>query len=277
MSGITIDVQGCAVPALGFGTWQLEGDDCEHAVRTALEIGYRHIDTAQMYGNEASVGRAIAAGGVDRAELFVTTKLGSDNVSDARVGASLDESLAKLGSDYVDLLLIHWPSREVPLAETLAAMRAAQEAGKARLIGVSNFPSALLQTALAQAPIACNQVECHVYLSQRSLAPLCRERGILLTAYSPLARGRIDADSTLKEIGERYGKQPTQIALRYLLQRGGIAAIPKASSRAHIAANFAIFDFQLQADDCARIAALDQGLRICDPDFAPDWDDDYQR
>ena len=249
---------GHAMPALGMGTWQLRGSACSQAVRTALELGYRHFDTAEMYGNEAEVGAAIAGSRVDRGEVFVTTKVWPDHfrASDLRLAA--DASLRRLRTDYVDLLLLHWPSNSIPLEETVPALNEVAAQGKARAIGVSNFSVDLLRQAeaLSDVPIACNQVQFHVFQPRRELLEYARPRGTAITAYSPLAKGRITDNPVLARIGTRYGKSASQVALRWLVQQDGVAAIPKASSERHLRANFEVFDFSLDADDLRAITAL---------------------
>ncbi|HEX4113411.1 MAG TPA: aldo/keto reductase [Stellaceae bacterium] len=270
-----IELKGARVPALGFGTWPLSGADGARAVAEAIAVGYRHIDTAQLYGNEADVGQGIAQSGVARGELWVTTKLSRDNLTAARVASSADESLKKLGLDYLDLLLIHWPSRAVPLAETLDAMATLRAAGKIRFIGVSNFTVALLTEAVGRigADILCDQVEYHPFLDQRAVLGAVRKHGLFLTAYSPVARGQAGTDETLAAIGKKYGKSGPQIALRWLMEQDRVAAIPKAGSRAHMAANLAIFDFELAPEDRAAIDALGGNNRIVDiAGWSPDWD-----
>ena len=269
------EIKGTRVPALGLGTWQLSGRSCFETVRQALDLGYRHIDTAQMYGNETEVGWAIRESGIDRDAIFLTTKIAPGNMAAAAVRRSTEESLRRLATDHVDLLLIHWPAGEVPLGETLGALARLRDAGKARHIGVSNFNVALLEEAVATqgADIFCNQVEYHPYLSQRAVLAAVRRHGLLLTAYSPLARGRIQRDPALASIARSYGKSPAQVALRWLLDQDGVAAIPKAAGRAHLAANLAIFDFALRPEHRAAIDALDDNYRVVDPaGWAPDWD-----
>jgi len=270
-----LDIKGARVPALGLGTWQLSGRGCYEAVRHALDLGYRHIDTAQMYGNETEVGWAMRESALARDEIFLTTKLAPGNYAAAAVKRSTEESLRRLATDHVDLLLIHWPTGEVPLAETLDALAALRAAGKTRHIGVSNFNVALIEEAIDThgADLLCNQVEYHSYLSQRAVLAAVRRHDMILTAYSPLARGRAQRDPVLTAIGRNYSKSPVQVALRWLLDQDGVAAIPKASSRAHLAANLAVFDFALSAADRARIDALRNGYRVVDPaGWAPDWD-----
>jgi 2,5-diketo-D-gluconate reductase B len=269
-----VDMKGASMPVLGFGTWQLTGDDCVRAVRTALGIGYRHIDTAQAYGNEAEVGRALAGSGIPRDELFLTTKVWMDNLAAPQVKASVEESLRKLGTDHVDLLLQHWPSQDVPIAESLGAMAELQKAGKVRAFGVSNFPVALMREAVEQLgfDVACNQVEYHALLSQRPVLDYARAHGIVVTAYSPLARGKLLNDPTLTRIGEKHGKSASQVALRWLVEQPGVAAIPKASSERNARRNFEIFDFRLDEDDRRAIAALARNERQVSPSWAPAWD-----
>jgi 2,5-diketo-D-gluconate reductase B len=270
-----IDVKAARVPALGLGTWQLGGRVCFDAVRHALDLGYRHIDTAQMYGNETEVGWAVRESGLARDQIFLTTKLAPGNYAAAAVKRSTEESLRRLATDHVDLLLIHWPTGEAPLCETLSALAALRNAGKTRFIGVSNFNVALLDDAISThgADLLCNQIEYHPYLSQRAVSAAVRRHGMMLTAYSPLARGRVQRDPVLTKIGALYGKSATQVALRWLLDQDGVVAIPKASSRAHLAANIAVFDFALSAADRAAIDALRDGYRVVDPaGWAPDWD-----
>lgn len=268
----TKEIQGHRVPALGFGTFQLEGRDCYQGVRDALDIGYRHIDTAQMYGNEEQVGRAIEDSRISREDIFLTTKLWFDNLAPGRVRDTAEESLRKLRVEGVDLLLIHWPNDDVPLGDTLAAMLDLREEGKTRHVGVSNFTPSWLRRALERAPVLCNQVEYHPFLGQESLLDEAREHDLLLTAYSPLARGRVPKDSRLQEIGDAHGKSAAQVALRWLIQQPRVAAIPKASTAEHRRANFDVFDFELSEEEMERIHGLARGQRVIDPEFAPAWE-----
>jgi diketogulonate reductase-like aldo/keto reductase len=261
------------LPALGFGTWQLRGDECRRAVNLALETGYRHIDTARMYGNEKAIGDSITASGVNRDDLFLTTKVWRDNLRRQQVVDALNQSLDDLQTDYVNLTLIHWPNGDVPLEETLEALNELRREGKTRHIGVSNFSAALMRGAreISEAPIFCNQVEFHPYLGEKPIREACIAEDILLTAYSPIARGRVLQDSILQEIAGTHGKSPVQITLRWILQLGGTLAIPKAATPEHIRANFDLFDFELADVEMERINALDRNERFIDPDFAPDW------
>ena len=274
-TGKTLTVHGVTVPALGFGTWRLKGDVCYQMVLAALEIGYRHVDTAQLYFNETEVGRALRDAQLPREKIFLTTKLAFNRLAHDDVIASTEDSLKKLGLDYVDLLLIHWPSETVPLAETLNAMAELHAQGKVRNIGLSNFPSALVKQAcqLSSIPILADQVEYHPYLSQQTLLTACREHDVILTAYAPIARGRVLKDDLLQTIGARYGKSPVQITLRWFIQQEHVAAIPKSAHLERVKSNFDIFDFELTDDEMKSIFDLACGMRLLNPDVAPRWDD----
>lgn len=271
-----VTVKGAQVPALGYGTWELESQECRRGVSHALALGYRHIDTAQAYGNEEDVGAGIAAADVPRDEIWLTTKVWYERASADEVKRSTEASLEKLGTDYVDLLLFHWPNEKTPMQETLGALAELQEQGLTRHIGVSNFTPTLLKQALELAPIAALQVEYHPFFAQEPLLALCRERGLLFTAYSPLARGMVLQDETLKAIGERHGKSPAQVVLRWLLDQPQVSAVPKASSAEHREANLAI-DFELSDEDRQSIDGLARGERVIDPSFAPEWENDGKR
>jgi diketogulonate reductase-like aldo/keto reductase len=241
---------------LGLGTWRLSGQECVRAVERALALGYRHIDTAQMYGNEGEVGRGIQNSGVDREDVFLVTKVRTSSFSHENVIRSTRESLKKLRIDRVDLLLMHWPNPSVPLGETLGAMRELQEEGSVKHVGVSNFPPSMVEEAARHATVFCNQVEYHPYTAQDELLDQAKELDYLLTAYSPVARGRVSNDATLQEIGEAHGKTPAQVALRWLIQQEKVAAIPKAASEDHLRSNFDIFDFELSNEEMERVCAL---------------------
>lgn len=270
-----VEVQGERVPSLGFGTWQLHGDECASAVADALRIGYRLVDTAQQYGNEAAVGAGIRASGVDRDEVWVATKVWWENLSYEECLESAEASLARLGLVRIDLLLIHWPNEALSMDEPLSAMKKLRDAGTIRHIGVSNFPPSLLQKALDRARLLTNQVEYHPFLAQDRLLEMAEENDLMLTAYSPLAQARVLADSTLQEIGRAHGKTPVQVALRWLLQQPRVAAIPKASSAEHRRENLKVFDFELSRHEMERISGLDRGVRLVDPEFAPEWESSH--
>jgi 2,5-diketo-D-gluconate reductase B len=269
----TVTVQGVEVPKLGYGTWLVEGEGAYEGVLDALELGYRHIDTARAYGNERWVGQALADSDVPRDDVWLTTKAWYEHAEPELLTRVFHEQLADLQVDRVDLLLLHWPAAETPLRETLGAMDALREQGMVRHIGVSNFPSALLREALQLAPIFCDQVEYHPYLPQGPVMHECLEHDLLLTAYSPFAHGHVHDDPTLAEIGARHGKSAGQVALRWLLDQPNVAAIPKASSHQRRAENLDVFDFDLDDDERGAVAALSQRrLRTGVPDWAPDWD-----
>jgi 2,5-diketo-D-gluconate reductase B len=267
-----VEVRGVRVPALGFGTWQVTGRDAEEGVRDALEIGYRQIDTARMYGNEREVGRGIAASGVPREEIFLTTKAWLEDAPADRIVAAGEDSLRNLGVDYVDLLLLHWPSPNVPIADTIEGMTRLRDAGKIREFGLSNAPAGLLREALEHGPVFCDQVEYHPLLGQDRLLELAREREVLITAYSPLAHGRVLDEPTLLRIGEAHGVSAGLVALRWLLDQPGVSPIPKASSHARRLENWGALELQLTDAERSEIDALRKDLRTADPGFAPDWD-----
>jgi 2,5-diketo-D-gluconate reductase B len=271
---IFVDMRGREVPALGFGTWQLTGSTCVRMVETALELGYRHLDTAQVYGNETEVGRAVAQSGLKRADVFITTKVSQGSLRASEVRSSVAQSLERLQTPYVDLLLIHWPNERVPLAETLGAMQELKSVGKAKAIGVSNFPVRLMQEAvsIAGGEIACNQVEYHLMLSQAPVLDFAQRHHIAVTAYCPLARGRLFGHKVAEQVARRHGKTVSQVGLRWLIEQKGVMAIPKTSSERHARENFAIFDFSLDAEDHQLLDALPGAGRVVSPSFAPRWD-----
>ena len=244
------------VPSLGLGTWRLSGEECVWAVERALVLGYRHVDTAQMYANEGEVGRSIRNSSVDREEIFLVTKVRTSSFSHDNVLRSTRESLKKLQTEYVDLLLMHWPNPSVPLGETLGAMRELQEEGSVKHVGASNFPSSMVEEATEHAEIFCNQVEYHPYMMQDELLGQAREMDYLLTAYSPVAKGRILNDATLREIGQAYDKTPAQVTLRWLIQQEKVVAIPKAASEDHLRSNLEVFDFELSNEEMERVFEL---------------------
>ena len=269
---IHLDVQGVRVPALGFGTWELDGDDCREAVLHALALGYRHIDTAQGYDNEEQVGAALAASGVPRDDVFLVSKLRPDRFgADDAVSATRD-SLARLGVDHLDLMLLHWPNPDVPVEETLGALGTLQDEGAVRLLGVSNFPTRHVARANEARRIFANQVEYHPFLSQDAVRAQARELDLMVTAYSPLAQGAVLEEPLLREIAEAHGKTPVQVTLRWLIQQPRVAAIPRSSSAEHRAANLDVFGFELDDDEMARITGLARGHRLLDPAHAPEWD-----
>jgi 2,5-diketo-D-gluconate reductase B len=269
-----ISTQGIALPKLGLGTWRLAGDSGRAAVESALELGYRHIDTAEMYGNEAEVGAALAASGIPRAELHVTTKCWPDNLAPDALNRAFDASLKKLRLETVDLYLIHWPSRHMDLRATLAAMLKLKDAGRTRAIGVANFNIALLRQAVEEigVPIACNQVEYHAMLSQAKLLGYMRAQQIPLVAYSPLAKGKLGQHPVLEQIARKHGASAAQVALKWLLDQDSVCAIPKAARRESQRANLDALKIALDDADRAAIAGLPKHERCVLSGNAPAWD-----
>jgi 2,5-diketo-D-gluconate reductase B len=269
----TVEVQGVRVPALGFGTWQITGPDATDATRDALEIGYRQIDTARAYENEREVGKGIADSGVPREEIWLTTKVWLDDAARDDVVAAGEDSLKQLGVDYLDLLLLHWPNPDVPVGETIEGFVALQEAGKIRHFGLSNHPAGLMREAVKHGPVFADQVEYHPLLAQDGLLALAEEHDFLVTAYSPLAHGKVLDDEVLKRIGEAHGVSPGSVALRWLLDQPRVSPIPQASSHERREANWReVGSFTLSDDERAEIDRLPKDVRTADPDFAPDWD-----
>jgi 2,5-diketo-D-gluconate reductase B len=248
----TVTANGLSMPKLGLGTWTMRGADCTDAVLGAIALGYRHIDTAKMYGNEAAIGAALAQAGVPRAQLHVTTKIWPDSYAPDAMRRSAETSLADLKLDHVDLLLLHWPTPEMNLPQALEALTALHQAGLARAIGVSNFSVALMRRAIEEigAPVACNQIEYHALLDRSKLIAYARGKGLAVTAYCPLARGRLSDQPALRRIAERHGATPEQVGLRWLLDQDGVAAIPKAARPASQQANLGALALVL--DDAVR-------------------------
>jgi 2,5-diketo-D-gluconate reductase B len=272
---IQVETHGVHIPTLGLGTWRLDGHLARHMVGYALEVGYRHIDTAQMYGNEREVGAAIASSAVQRADVWLTTKIWPDNFHDGALQRAAEQSVRRLGT-VPDLLLLHWPNPNVPLAETVRALNQAKRRGLARHIGISNFTVGLIREAraLSEEPLIVDQVEYQPYLNQDAVRAELRVHGMVLIAYSPLAQGRVFADPTLARIAERHGKNAGQVTLRWLIQQDGVAAIPRSSREAHAKANLEIFDFALTDAEMAEISALAHsgGRRVEPAGMALRWD-----
>jgi 2,5-diketo-D-gluconate reductase B len=269
-----VEAKDAKIPAIGLGTWELRGRTCARLVEQALRLGYRHIDTAQIYENEREVGDALRASGVPRNEVFVTTKVWTSHFAPHDLERSAKESLTKLRVTEVDLLLLHWPNPRVPLAETLDALAHVRKLGMTRHIGVSNFPVALMEEAFGKcpAPLVCNQVEYHPYLDQTRVRDACAQHDIALVAYSPIAKGRVRNDEVLAGIGRSHGKSAAQVCLRWLVQQK-VAAIPRTSRLERLSENMAIFDFELAAAEMAEISAMSRSDgRLTDFGFSPKWD-----
>lgn len=270
----TITTHGLAIPRLGFGTFRMPGADAQPVVESALALGYRHIDTAAMYENEASVGAAIAASGIQRHELFVTTKVWHDQLAPDALHRAFEASLRKLGLDHVDLYMIHWPLRDMDMAATLQAMASLRERGLTKAIGVCNFNLPMLRHTVEEiaAPIASVQLEYHPFLSQAPMLAYLRGKGIPLTAYAPLAQGRAASDPVLAGLGRKHDASAAQMAIAWLLDQPGVAVIPKAARPESQKANLDAFAVRLDEEDRAAIAALPKDQRFVRPPFAPDWD-----
>ena len=269
-----VEANGAKIPAIGLGTWELRGRACARLVEQALKLGYRHVDTAQVYENEREVGEGLRASRLRRDEVFVTTKVWTTHFAPNDLERSTKESLTKLRLSEVDLLLLHWPNPHVPLTETLGALAHVKKLGMTRHIGVSNFTVALIDEAVATCPepLVCDQVEYHPYLDQTKVREACARHGMGLVAYSPVAKGRVKGDETLAQIGRSYGKTAAQVCLRWLVQQN-VSAIPRTSRIERLSENIDIFDFVLSTDEMQQIAGLGSAKsRFTDFGFAPKWD-----
>src|SRR5881227_3808900 len=253
-----LQTQGISLPRLGLGTFRMQGDVCRAAVESALALGYRHIDTAEMYANEEAIGAAIAASRLARGDLHVTTKVWNENLAPDAIRRAFDKSLKKLRLDQVDLYLVHWPAPNMNLPAMFETLMKLKEEGRTRAIGVANFNVALLKTVVEEikAPIACNQIEYHVMLDQTTVREYLAAKSIPLVAYCPLAQGRAASDETLVAIGRKHGASAAQVALKWLLDQDGVAAIPKASRAESQKANLDALKLRLDEADRKAIAAL---------------------
>ncbi|MQB20232.1 aldo/keto reductase [Agrobacterium tumefaciens] len=273
----TVNANGANIPALGFGTFRMPEEDVHRILPQALKLGFRHVDTAQVYKNEAAVGDAIAKSGVSRGDIFLTTKVWVDQYKHDDFIRSVDESLTKLKTDYVDLLLLHWPKSDVPLAERIGALNELHKAGKVRNIGISNFNVALMDESvrLSDAPIANNQIEYHPYLDQTRVIEAARKHGISITAYYLMADGKVPKDEVLRDIGAKHGKTAAQVALRWAVQQPDVIALSKTATESRLPENFDIFDFDLSDEEMKAIFAFAKtDGRIVNPGhLAPEWDD----
>jgi 2,5-diketo-D-gluconate reductase B len=271
-----VEAKGARIPLMGLGTWDLRGRTCARAVEQALRLGYRHIDTAEMYDNEREVGEGLRASAMPRNDVFVTTKVWPSHFAPRELMRAAKDSLVKLRLSEVDLLLLHWPNPQIPLSETLGALCQVKKDGMARHIGVSNFNTKLLDEAvvLSTEPLVCNQFECHPFLDQSKLIAACRAKGMAVVAYSPIARGGAKNDAVLTRIGQEHGKTAAQVCLRYLVQQD-IVVIPRTSKVERLEENISIFDFTLTDTEMAEISSLARrDGRIIDWSFSgsPKWD-----
>ena len=271
-----VEAHGARIPLIGLGTWNLRGSTCVRMVEQALRLGYRHVDTAEMYDNEREVGEGLRASGLARDQAFITTKIWPSHFAARELERAVKESLARLQLAEVDLLLLHWPNPQIPLRETLGALCEVKRMGLARHIGVSNFTVALIDEAarLAEEPLVCNQVEVHPFIDQSKVIAACRRQGMATVAYSPVARGGVKSDKLLARIAKAHGKSAAQVSLRFLVQRG-IVVIPRTSRVERLSENLAIFDFVLSEAEMAEIARLARrDGRIVDYAYSgsPNWD-----
>jgi diketogulonate reductase-like aldo/keto reductase len=272
----TINAHGANIPALGFGTFRMPDAEVLSILPKAMKLGFRHVDTAQIYKNEAAVGEAIASTGIPRDEIFLTTKVWVDRVGHDAFIASVDESLQKLKTDHVDLLLLHWPQSEMPLADRMGALNAMRQAGKVKNIGVSNFSTALMDEAiqLSDAPVVNNQIEYHPYIDQTQVIQKAHDTGMSITAYYLMADGAVPKDEVLKEIGAKHGKTAAQVVLRWAVSQRDVIALSKTSTESRLAENYDIFDFELSPEEMQAVHGLSQpDGRIVNPGhLAPTWD-----
>ncbi|WP_282604405.1 aldo/keto reductase [Pelagibius sp. Alg239-R121] len=271
-----VSANGAKIPAIGLGTWTLRDEAASELVESAIKSGYRHIDTAAMYENEEAVGAGLRASGLARDEIFLTSKIWYTDIAEGDLQRSVEASLKRLGTDYLDLALIHWPSKSVALADSIGALNEVHTRGLTRNIGVSNFTSTLIEEAVALSthPLACNQVEYHPFLNQDTVKSACNRHGMAMVSYCPLARGSdLFGLPEVADPAQSHGKTPAQIVLRWHVQQEGVIAIPRSSNAERIRQNFEVFDFALSDDEMAAISALrERNHRICDFDFSPDWD-----
>src|SRR5262245_8995024 len=269
-----VEANGAKIPTIGIGTWDLRGRTCARVVEQALRLGYRHVDTAEMYDNEREAGEGLRASAAMRDDVFITTKVWPSHFAPRELERSAKESLVRLRLSEIDLLLLHWPNPQIPLSETLGALCKVKRMGLARHIRVSNFTVALIEEAvkLASEPLVCNQIEVHPFLDQSKVIAASRRHGMAVVAYSPIARGKAPSDAVLARIGKAHGKSAVQVSLRFLVQHG-LVVIPRTSNAARLAENFAIFDFELTPAEMRETAALAHGGgRIVDWSGAPQWD-----
>ena len=269
-----IKTQGISLPKLGLGTFRMQGDACRAAVESALDLGYRHLDTAEMYANEEAIGAALAASKVARKDLHITTKVWNENLAPDAIRRAFDASLKKLRLDHVDLYLVHWPARNMNLPAMFETLMKLKEEGRTRAIGVANFNIALLKTVVEEikAPIACNQIEYHVMLDQTAIRKYMASKSLPLVAYCPVAQGRAATNEALIAIGKKHNASGAQVALKWLLDQDGVAAIPKAARRESQQANLDALNIKLDEADRKAIAALPKDQRFVKPGFSPVWD-----
>ncbi len=269
-----IEAHGARIPTIGLGTMTLKGETCVDAVKFALQNGYNHIDTANFYGNEVENGEGFRASGVKREDMFITTKVRENNLKPEDFNKALDEGLTKLKLPYVDLLLIHWPSKDIPLSVSIPALCAAKKDGRAKHVGVANFTVKMLDEAwnITTEPLVCNQIEVHPFINQDKILAANKKHGMVTVAYCPIARGKVPGAEALDRIGKAHGKTASQVSLRYLVQLG-CSAIPRSANPDHIKQNIDVFDFELSNAEMAELKKLNaNNMRVVNPPHAPEWD-----
>ncbi len=269
-----VEAHGCRIPQIGFGTMTLKGDVCVQAVKTALQTGYRHLDTAWFYGNEKEVGEGLRQSGVKREDVFITTKVRETHLEPDKFRQSVSESLANLQLPYVDLLLIHWNNKDIPFKTSIGALCQAKKDGRAKHVGVANFTTKMLDEAWAvtSEPLVCNQIEVHPFINQDKVLAASKKHRMAVVAYVPIARGKGPGAEALERIGKAHGKSAAQVSLRYLVQRGTIP-IPRTANPEHMKQNIDVFDFKLSDAEMAELKALNAtNMRVVNPPHAPVWD-----
>jgi len=269
-----VQAHGARIPVIGLGTMTLKDDVCVQAVKTALQVGYRHIDTAAFYGNEKENGEGLRQSGVKREDVLITTKVRENNLLPENFNKSLDQSLANLQLPYVDLLLIHWNNKDIPFKISIGALCQAKKDGRAKHVGVANFTTTMLDEAWAVTtePLVCNQIEMHPFINQDKVLAACKKHGMAVVAYCPIARGKVPGADALERIGKAHGKSAAQVSLRYLVQMG-VSSIPRTATPAHLKQNLEVFDFQLSDAEMAELKKLNAtNMRVVSPPHAPQWD-----
>jgi diketogulonate reductase-like aldo/keto reductase len=269
-----VEAHGARIPQIGLGTMTLKGDICVQAVKAALQIGYRHLDTAAFYGNEVENGEGLRQSGVKREDVFITTKVRENNLTPENFNKSLDQSLKNLQLPYVDLLLIHWNNKDIPFSVSIPALCAARKDGRAKHVGVANFTTKMLDDAwrVTSEPLVCNQIEMHPFINQDKVLATSKKHGMAVVAYCPIARGKVPGAEVLERIGQAHGKTAAQVSLHYLVQMG-VIPIPRTATPAHLKQNLDVFDFTLSAAEMADLKTLNAtNMRVVNPPHAPMWD-----
>jgi 2,5-diketo-D-gluconate reductase B len=269
-----VEAHGARIPQIGLGTMTLKGDICVQAVKTALQLGYRHLDTAAFYGNEVETGEGLRQSGIKRAEVFICTKVRENNLLPENFNKSLDQSLTNLQLPYVDLLLIHWNNKDIPFKTSVGALCQAKKDGKAKHVGVANFTSKMLDEAWAvtSEPLVCNQIEVHPFINQDKVLAASKKHSMAVVAYVPIARGKVPGAEALERIGKTHSKSAAQVSLRYLVQMG-LCAIPRTATPAHLKENLEVFDFKLSDAETAELKKLNAtNMRVVNPPHAPVWE-----